>query len=141
MRRFADDDIWIEVTQNEYDVLYTLSKAPDGLSMVEVNRGILMSQGGVSRLVQRLVGRGLIERCTDARDRRASSLRLTREGAELQRTVGRRHARSVAEAMQRALDTEDLRLIRELGRRIVASEGNSRTPSSQAPVKREEELT
>lgn len=119
LRTFAEDDIWIELSQNEYDVLYTLSKAPDGLSMTEVNRGILMTQGGVSRLINRLVSRGLIERCVDPSDRRATSMRLTPEGAELQRTVGRRHARAVARTMQEVLDPEQLLLVRDLGQQII----------------------
>ena len=127
MRDFAADDIWIEISQTEYDVLYTLSKAPNGLSMSEVNRQILMTQGGVSRLVNRLVSRGLIERCVDPSDRRATSMRLTAEGAELQRTVGRRHARAVAHAMQNALGHDDLQLLRDLGRRIVTAQ--AQTPS------------
>ncbi|MCJ1675537.1 MarR family transcriptional regulator [Rathayibacter sp. VKM Ac-2929] len=119
MREFAADDIWIEISQNEYDVLYTLSKAPDGLSMVEVNRDILMTQGGVSRLVNRLVERRLIDRCVDLDDRRASRLRLTDAGRELQRAVGRRHAHSVAIAMKTALNAEQMQQLRDLSTQIV----------------------
>ena len=49
-RHFSDDDVWDEVSPTEYDVLYTLSKADDGLSMVEINREVLLTQGGVSPL-------------------------------------------------------------------------------------------
>jgi len=121
MRSFAAEDIWEEITQNEYDVLYTLSKAPEGLSMVEVNRNILMTQAGLSRLVTRLVERGLVERCVDPVDRRATRMVLTTDGADLQRSVGRRHAASVTAAMTKALNPEELSQLHELARKITAS--------------------
>jgi DNA-binding MarR family transcriptional regulator len=118
-RTFADDDIWNEVTRTEYDVLYELSKAPVGLSMVEINRNILMTQGGVSRLVSRLEQRGLIERCADPSDGRAVLVTLTAEGRRLQRVVGRAHARAVTAAMTRALSPDEMQQLRDLGRRII----------------------
>ncbi|RIJ70190.1 MarR family transcriptional regulator [Nakamurella silvestris] len=119
MRSFAAEDIWGDLAQNEYDVLYTLSKVPEGLSMVEVNRNILMTQAGISRLVNRLVERGLIDRCVDPADRRATRMLLTPQGRELQRSVGRRHAASVTSAMTKALTTEELSQLRALARKIT----------------------
>jgi DNA-binding MarR family transcriptional regulator len=119
-RSFAADDLWSEVTQTEYDVLYELSKAPAGLSMVEINRNILMTQGGVSRLVQRLEQRGLLERCADPSDARAALISLTPEGARLQRAIGQAHARAVTSAMTRALTSEQMQQLRALCRQIVA---------------------
>jgi len=119
LRSFAADDIWTELAQNEYDVLYTISKSADGLSMVEINRDILMSQGGISRLVGRLEARGLLERCVDPRDGRAARLVLTEEGRRLQRVVGRLHADAVATAMSRTLTHDQLTHLRELCRQIT----------------------
>jgi DNA-binding MarR family transcriptional regulator len=124
MREFAADDVWQECSQNEYAVLYELSKSARGLTMVEINRNILMTQGGVSRLVGRLVERGLVERCADPADRRAARLLLTPAGHELQRTVGRRHARAVATAMRSALDHDQMRQVRDLGNQIVTAIGS-----------------
>jgi len=123
MRTFASDDVWIEITQTEYDVLYTLAKAPAGLTMTEVNDEILMTQGGVSKLVKRLEERGLVMRCSHPNDRRATSLTLTEAGRELQRTVGRRHARAVLSAMSAALNDDQLRDLRTLSDAIVAAAG------------------
>jgi DNA-binding MarR family transcriptional regulator len=120
LRAFSADDMWGEVTQTEYAVLYELSKTPSGLSMVEINRNILMTQGGVSRLVQRLEQRGLVERCADPSDRRAALISLTPEGVRLQRSVGHAHAQAVTAAMTRALSPEQLRHLRDLGRQIVS---------------------
>lgn len=120
MRSFAGDDVWIEISQNEYDVLYTLTKSPNGMSMVEINRGILMTQAGVSRLVARLEARGLLERCVDEHDRRATRMILTPEGTRIQRLVGRRHAAAVTSRMSRALTHEQLEQLRDISRQITA---------------------
>jgi DNA-binding MarR family transcriptional regulator len=121
MRRFADDDVWDEVTQVEYDVLYTLSKSETGMSMVELNRGILMTQGGVSKLIARLVHRGLVRRTADPVDRRTSCIALTDEGRAVQHRVGRRHAATVSDAMTAALDEPGLAQLRDLAGRLIAA--------------------
>lgn len=130
MREFVAEQSWVEITQHEYDVLYTLAKAPDGLSLAEANRETLMTQGGLSKLVSRLVDRGFITRCADDVDRRAVKLRLTEEGREMQRLVGRRHARSVADVMRRALTPDQMEQLLELGTAIVA---NMRDPAPTSP--------
>jgi len=130
-RSFAADDLWTEVTQKEYDVLYELSKAPSGLSMVEINRNILMTQGGVSRLVKRLEQRGLLERCADPSDARAALISLTKEGAALQRSIGRAHAQAVTAVMTRALSSEQMEQLRDLGRQIIAVIDPSQTVTSK----------
>lgn len=117
--KFASDDVWGELAQVEYDVLYTLSKAPDGLSMAELNRGILMTQGGLSKLVSRLEGRGLIQRRPVPDDRRTTCLLLTEEGRDSQRRVGLRHGAAVAATMTAILDDDQLQQLRALGTHIV----------------------
>ena len=99
MRRFMAEDIWCEVSLHEYDVLYTLSKCPKAQRLGELGRHLMLSQPGLSRLVERLVERGLLARGPDPADARATLLSLTEEGLAVQRRVGRAHARSVADAM------------------------------------------
>lgn len=120
MRSFGEDDVWIEISQNEYDVLYTLSKSENGMSMVDINRGILMTQAGISRLVARLETRGLVERCRDDHDRRAARMILTPEGIRIQRLVGRRHAAAVTSTMTRALSREQLEQLRDISRQLIS---------------------
>lgn len=131
-RTFAAANLWEEVTQNEYDVLYEISKASSGLSMVEINRNILMTQGGVSRLVQRLEQRGLLERCADPSDARAALISLTPEGARLQRSVGYALAQAVTSAMTRALSPEQMRRLRDLGRQITAVVDPAKTDADRS---------
>jgi DNA-binding MarR family transcriptional regulator len=120
LRAFGGDDVWIEISQNEYDVLYTLSKSENGMSMVDINRSILMTQAGVSRMIARLETRGLLERCSDERDRRATRMMLTTEGARVQKLVGRRHAAAVTSTMTKALSHEQLEQLRDISRQITA---------------------
>ncbi len=108
MKRFAAEDIWDEVSMREYDVLYTLSKCRGPLRMTDLHRHVLLSQPALSRLVDRLAERGLIERCADPADGRGVRLSLTGGGRALQRRIGRRHARSVARAMTAGLTGGEL---------------------------------
>ena len=72
----------------EYDVLYTLSKCREPLRISELNRHVLLSQPALSRLVDRLAGRGLVERQPDPADGRGVRLSLTGAGRALQRRSG-----------------------------------------------------
>jgi DNA-binding MarR family transcriptional regulator len=99
MKEFAGQDIWGELSMREYDVLYALSKCRGSLRLSELNRHVLLSQPALSRLVDRLADRGFVGRRPDPADGRGLCLSLTDAGRAAQRTVGRRHARSVARAM------------------------------------------
>ena len=70
MKEFAAEDIWGEVSMREYDVLYALSKCRGSLRLSELNRHVLLSQPALSRLVERLADRGLIDRRPDPADGR-----------------------------------------------------------------------
>jgi len=125
---FEREGDWGDLLPREYGVLYALAGAPIGLRMSEMCDDVLLTQAGISRLVARLEKRGLVERSSDPEDARAYRIRMTTEGIEVQRRVGRAHARQVADAMTRALDADQLRTLRELSRALVAS-----VPSSPAP--------
>src|SRR5215469_12470528 len=99
MKQFAAEDIWTDVSMREYDVLYTLSKCPEPIRISELHRHVLLSQPALSRLVDRLVKRGMIGRQPDPADGRGVRLSITEAGRAIQRQAGRKHARSVAGAM------------------------------------------
>jgi DNA-binding MarR family transcriptional regulator len=109
IRRFGAEDVWEDVSMKEYDVLYTLSKCPAPINLSELNRHVLLSQPALSRMVDRLAARGLVERCADPVDGRGVRLTLTEAGRATQRRIGRRHARSVARAMLAELTPAELR--------------------------------
>jgi len=118
MRRFAAAEIWERASMREYDVLYTLSKCDEALRLTELGQHVLLSQPALSRLVDRLVERGLVFRCEDPADARAVRVSLTEEGREVQREIGRAHARDVSAAME-PLTTEELETLRALTAKLL----------------------
>jgi DNA-binding MarR family transcriptional regulator len=121
MKQFAAEDIWADVSMREYDVLYTLSKCPEPVRMSELNRHVLLSQPALSRLVDRLADRGLVERRADPADGRGVRLSLTEAGRAVQRQVGRQHARDVARAMTAGLDPAELRQLETICWKLAAA--------------------
>ncbi len=118
MHRFARRDYWEGASMREYDVLYTLAKCDHPLRLADLSEHVLLSQPGLSRLVDRLVERGLVERCTDPADARAVRLSLTEAGRSLQRSIGRAHARDVAAALAH-LPSHDLAALSRLTRALT----------------------
>jgi DNA-binding MarR family transcriptional regulator len=119
IRLFNAQDVWEDLTMREYDVLYTLSKCPDPIRLTELNRHVLLSQPALSRMVDRLAERGLIDRAADPADGRGVRLGLTEQGRAVQRLVGRRHCRSVAQEMFARLTPAELRQLGELCAKLV----------------------
>jgi DNA-binding MarR family transcriptional regulator len=124
MKQFAAEDVWADLSMREYDVLYTLSKCQDPINLSELNRHVLLSQPALSRLVDRLAERGLVERCADPADGRGVRLSLTEAGRSLQRQVGRKHARGVARAMTAGLSPRELRQLETICLKLAATNGN-----------------
>lgn len=129
MRRFAEEPVWKEhgVSMREYDVLYTLAKCKKPARMSDLQHNVLLSQPALSRMVDRLEARGLLTRVRDDTDGRAVRIALTPRGAEVQRAVGRSHARSVEKAM-RVLSPEEQR---ELGRLTGALHAPDKTVATE----------
>lgn len=111
LKEFLAEGVWGEISMREYDVLYTVAKADVPIRIGDLQGHVLLSQPALSRLVDRLAGRGLVQRQPDPSDARVVLISLTDRGREAQRAVGRRHARHVAAAMTGRLDVialEDL---------------------------------
>lgn len=125
MKRYAAHDMWGEVSMREYDVLYTLSKSSTPLHLSELNQGVVLSQPALSRMVDRLVRRGLVRRVIDSDDRRSVRLSLTDSGVEAQRVIGRAHGKDVVEAME-SLDDEELQVLRALCLKLIQAQPEAR---------------
>ena len=128
MRQFAAEDIWPELSMREYDVLYTLSKCREPVRISELNRHVLLSQPALSRLVDRLAERGLVERQPDPADGRGVRLSLTAAGRAWQREIGRRHARGVARAMTAGLTRGELAQLETICRKLAWANDSSEVP-------------
>jgi DNA-binding MarR family transcriptional regulator len=122
MRRLQSGPAFRNLAVNEYDVLFTLSRCPSGwLRLNELNDNVLLSQSSLSRLVDRLEKRGLVERTPAPDDGRGVLLKLTEEGAALQKEIGREHVRDIAELVAPALTAAEQRELLRLTEKLRAS--------------------
>jgi DNA-binding MarR family transcriptional regulator len=77
-RRFIER---FETTLPRFDVLATLARYPDGVSMGELSRALLVSNGNVTTLVRQLEADGFVSSRPAPEDRRSSIVVLTEQGA------------------------------------------------------------
>ena len=99
------------ITQAEYDVLLTVTRAPKMTARLrDVTANMLISQPSVSRLVDRMVARGLITKTGDPEDGRGSLLTATDAGARGFRELATAHSRSIVGRMC-PLNDDELRTL------------------------------
>lgn len=102
-----------------YEVLLMLAEAPDGrLRMAELADSVLLSRSGLTRLVDRLEGEGLLrrERCPD--DSRGLYAAITDGGLAAFRSARRTHLAGVRERFLSRCSREELRHLGELWERV-----------------------
>jgi len=115
MRRLQGLPEFRKLSIREYDVLFNLSRCPTGWSRLnELNEALLISQPSLSRMVERLEAKGLLQRRPAEQDQRGIELSLTEAGRELQRAIGREHVRHLHEMIAPALSTEEFDQLRAL---------------------------
>ena len=68
------------MTLPRFDLLSQLERAPQGLTMGELSRRLMVTRGNVTGLIDRLVEENLVERTPMPKDRRAHIVRLTPAG-------------------------------------------------------------
>lgn len=94
---------------SDYDVLVQLALADERrLRMSELADRVVLSRSGMTRLVDRLVADGLVERATCDTDRRGQWASLTDAGLARLREATPIHLRGVAEHFLDRLATDDL---------------------------------
>jgi len=71
-----------DTTLPRFDVMAQLEREPEGLTMGQLSRRMMVSNGNVTGLVDRLVKEGLVERIAVPGDRRANIVRLTEDGLD-----------------------------------------------------------
>jgi DNA-binding MarR family transcriptional regulator len=122
MRRLQSGPAFKALAVNEYDVLFTLSRCPSGwLRLNELNDNVLLSQSSLSRLVERLEKRGLVERMPAPQDGRGVLLKLTDAGRELQKQIGREHVRDISALITPALTASEQRELLRLTEKLRGS--------------------
>ncbi len=88
-----------DTTLPRFDVMAALYRAPEGMLMSSLSRFLLVSNGNVTGIIDRLVTEGLVLRARRNGDRRTSMVRLTDAGAEQFRTMAAAHERWIGELL------------------------------------------
>jgi DNA-binding MarR family transcriptional regulator len=103
----------------QYEVLIHLNNAPDKrLRMSELASSVLLSQSGVTRLVDRLERDGLVVREPCPSDRRGLHARLTEEGSRRLAEARPTHLAGVRERFLSRLDDDELRALAAVWERV-----------------------
>jgi DNA-binding MarR family transcriptional regulator len=102
-----------DVTLPRFDLMAQLDKAPGGMTLGELSRRMMVSNGNVTGLADRLVTLGLLERRSVPNDRRVQRVSLTADGRRAFRTMARAHETWIAE-MFAGLDAGDVETLMRL---------------------------
>lgn len=71
------------ITLPQFDLLAQLEREPNGLRLGELSQRMMVTNGNVTGLVDKLVEQGFVIREASPEDRRAMNVRMTKAGASL----------------------------------------------------------
>ena len=108
----------------EVDVLMRLEAAPDQrLRMADLSHSLQFSKSGVTRLIDRLVARGLVVRAACPSDRRVVYAGLTQEGRDVLGEASVLLQAGLAEHLERHLDPGEVDATLAALHKILTAEG------------------
>ncbi len=123
MRTLAAEFPTRDISFNEYDVMFNLTRQPDReLRLRDLNKHVLLTQPSVSRLVDRLVSRGFVAKCPEPNDARGTIIRLTDEGYDMFRRVAVEHMKTINQRVGGHLDQDELERLTELCDKLRAGD-------------------
>jgi DNA-binding MarR family transcriptional regulator len=92
-----------------YEALLHLARAPDSrMRRVDLANGLLLTAGGVTRLLDGLEREGFVAREECSSDRRVSYAVLTEAGRDKLRTASKSHVKQIRELLGGPFDEEEL---------------------------------
>jgi DNA-binding MarR family transcriptional regulator len=116
---------------NQFEVLTWVAQAgADGLRMSDLASRVILSPSGVTRAVDQLERKGLVERCVFEGDKRGYLATLTTEGRALLRRATVAHLRGVREHFLKHLSRTDLEHLATALEGVLAGEGSPLSPLS-----------
>ena len=122
-----------DLSLNQYEVLLWLRRGPKrGLRMSDLASRVVLSPSGVTRAVDQLERKGLVERCVFEGDKRGYLARLTAEGRALLRKATDVHLRGVREHFLEHLSRAELERLATSLEAVLAGEGSSVPPLSDS---------
>jgi DNA-binding MarR family transcriptional regulator len=109
-----------------FDVLAQLDLAPEGqLRMSELADAVLLSRSGLTRLVERLEAKGLLERRECTEDARGAYAVLTDEGRTMLSEARETHLVGVRRLFLERFDEEELESLGHLWQRVLPAAATS----------------
>ena len=93
-RRLRDQ---FDITLPRFDLLAQLDRAPNGMTLGELSQRMMVSNGNITGLVERLTAQGLIRRKPLPTDRRVQIVSLTAQGRRFFRAMARANADWIGE--------------------------------------------
>ena len=87
------------VTLPRFDVMAALARKQAGMTMTELSRYLMVSNGNVTGIIDRLVSEGMVVRSRHAGDRRATFVRLTPKGQQQFAVMAKAHEGWIAEIL------------------------------------------
>ena len=109
-----------DVTLPRFDLMAQLDKAPEGMTLGEVSKRMMVSNGNVTHVVEKLVSSGHIDRRPAPHDRRVQIISLTPAGQAEFRAMAKVHEDWVA-GMFAGLGDKDEAALMELLAKTKAS--------------------
>ncbi|WP_342358556.1 MarR family transcriptional regulator [Terrarubrum flagellatum] len=103
-------------TLPRFDLMAQLDRAPDGMTLSELAQRMMVSNGNLTALVERLVEAGQVTRRAAPSDRRAQMVALTPNGRKAFRKMATAHEDWIAEMMSELTPKDLADLMRSLGK-------------------------
>ncbi|HVG52383.1 MAG TPA: MarR family transcriptional regulator [Xanthobacteraceae bacterium] len=103
-----------DITLPQFDVMAALARHDDGMTMTELSRELMVSNGNVTGIIDRLVTEKLVLRKALAEDRRTFIVRLTPKGASQFDEMAKIHERWVDDMLGDVGDAEAATMIGRL---------------------------
>jgi DNA-binding MarR family transcriptional regulator len=104
MRRFLRTRF--ATTLPRFDLMAALERTPDGLTMGELSRRLMVSGGNITSIVAGLERDGLVCRRSPPADRRTSYVALTEQGRTAFSEMARAHERWINQLLADVADVE-----------------------------------
>ena len=104
------------VTLPRFDLMAQLDRAPEGMTLSDLSKRMMVSNGNLTGLVERLVDTGHLARRASPKDRRAQVISLTRLGRAEFRAMAAAHEGWIAQVFGDLTAAEVDQLMRLLGK-------------------------
>ena len=112
-----------DVTLPRFDLMAQLDKAPEGLTLSDLSKRMMVSNGNMTALVERLVASGHLARRTSDTDRRAQVVSLTDLGHAEFRAMAAEHELWIADMFAGLTRREVEELLRLLAKAKASARG------------------